>query len=305
MINKDYSKEQLQPSRQIHQSDPSKQPILLPFIKLYGFIISVGAVPVRLLFFKNIGERSISMFSLLTSLGAHFGFVYLYGMTYTALTSTGVFFFTYGRGNLFPDILNEWHAIFYYGSILLINGVSIYFIRVFVYEGYLLIRKKTSLPVHLIREKSSYYRGDPRFSNPEEYIGKVKRTFAGKQLIDEDRFRIFIEPQTIMGLGIIVMLLFIILAVFVVRLSDGLFLRWIVIFLLSYSTTGILVFLGGVCLALEEYGIAQRIRYAALDMIDGKLDMKKILEVRKDIESESNKKRIDAKRVYYPTVKIH
>lgn len=299
MIQKPNAEEYKQPSKNIHQSNPKNQPILTPFLKLYNFIIGVGAIPVRLLFYRDIGERSISFFGWLLSLGAHIYYTYYYAVGISALMGYGMLRFLYPElleKKIFPafDSYSLW-------TLLLINGVSVYFFRAFLIEGYrILNRRKTE---DELKFKSSYYRGDSIFSKPKDYIGTTRWTILGKKTITDDNFRIFIEPQKIFLFGLCLFLLSIIIPIPLLIMADSLISIGIALFIFSYSSVGILVSLSAICLFLEEYGIQKRIRDAALDILDGEKDLERVLEVKSNIEGNADQREI--LNANYPIVKIY
>lgn len=305
MINKDFAKEQSQStSKQIHQSDPRSQPILLPFLKLYSFIIGSGAIPVRLLFYRNIGERSISFLAWIISLAVHIYYVFVYAAGFSVVIAAAIFWFIDDNtlNEKLERHLNElgWFNL----AFILFNGLTIYLVRCFLIEGWKHFsanhRKQNE-----ITKTGSYYRGDPVFSKLEDYVGKTKWTVLGKKNITESDFKVYIESQKIIIFGLIVTVVFSVLPFLVVTFWNSLISSVIAIFLLSYNSVGVLMILSAICLILEEKGIEQRTRYAALDLIDGEKDLEQILALKKNFEVESStssKSKVNASKL--PVVKI-
>ena len=304
MLQKSYSDQYKSPTKNIHQSDPKSQPLLRPFIQFYYFLVGTGAIPVRLLIHENFGERSISPLALLTSLGFHLWYVFEYAGGFTVLGSYGVFaFFGIESFDINPETTFETIAFL---SLFVINGFIIYLIEVFIING----KKIFKIIADSLREdpitKNSYSRGESVYFKIEDYLGKEKRTILGKQIIDESKFRMLIEPQKVFLYGLGILLLFLTIDVLLAAFFDSLFISWIVIFCLSCSSVGLLISLSAICLFLEEFGIHSRIRDSALDILDGGRDLKLIMETKnKLLTDEKGDVSTKAETEEFPTVRIY
>ena len=306
MINKDFAKEQTPTNtRQIHQSDPRSQPILLPFLKLYSFVIGVGAIPVRLFFYKNIGERSISPLAWLISGVIHIYYIAIYAFAFSAVIALSLLWFydsILELETLWNDLIEE--LGWFNTAFIFFNGVSIYFLRAFIIGGWRHF-SSTAKKEKYISETGSYYRGDPILLSFRDYDEKSVWTFWGKKIVNKENFSIYVEPQRIILLGIIVTIFFSIVPMLILLFYDSLISSVIVVFLLSYNSVGVLMVLSSICLILEEKGIDRRKRYAALDLIDGEHDLKQVLKIRNSVFSPETKKRsYSLKEKRYPTVRI-
>ena len=304
MLQKSFSDEYKEPTKNIHQSDPRSQPLISPFIQLYYFIVEVGAIPVRLLIHKNFGERSIAPIALVISFGFHLWYVYLYAAGFTAFGSWGVFeLFGFEDIGLNPETTFETIASW---SLLIINGFIIYLIDVFIINGKKVFKNLADSIKSKPINKSSYFRGDSVYFNIDDYLGKEKRTILGKQIIDEPKFRMLIEPQMSFYYGLVIIFLFFLWAIFSVKALNSFFTNWLAVFFISCGTADVLISLSSICLFLEEYGIYSRARSAALDLIDGKKDLEMILGIKDNLVSSSktDSKSISAKQ-NYPIVTIY
>lgn len=297
MLQKPTYDEHESTTKKLHQSDPKNQPILAPFLKLYNFIISTGAIPVRLIFFENIGERSISILGWFLSLIGHFYYAYNYAMT-VFIISGFIVIPEYLRCKV--ETLEDNYSLLWF---VFVNSIFVYFLRAILFEGISLINSFDDDDFsEATVEKGSYYRGDSILTKPDDYIGTHRNTFLGKKLITKDNFNIFIEPKKIFLFGIYFSIFSLILSVLVLAISESMFWIWCSIFILSNFPVGILVSLSAICLFLEEYSIRKRIRDAALDIIDAEKDLELILQAKMTIEGK--KQNISPNTNNYPTVKI-
>ena len=303
MLQKTYLDDKYkQPSKNIHQNNPQDQPLLKPFIQLYYFLVSAGAVPVRLLFHKNFGERSITPLTWAVSFGFHVWYLFEYAIGYVLIT--GAFIISY-----ILDIESGSYAEledFSFLSLLVINGFTWYLLVAFFINGRKVFKNVLFSLNNSPTNNSSYHRGESVYLDKKRFIGKTKFTFLGKLEIDNEKFRILIEPQYYALYGIILIFLFPILGSLVISNFNHFFATWLSYFLFSTSSAGVLIFFSSICLFLEEYGIRERIRNSALDIIDGEKDLKLILETKdKIISSKSNVKKNNlAKQENYPIVRI-
>ena len=293
-------------TKNIHKHDPKTQPITGVFLQFYYFIIGAGAVPVRLLIRDNIGERSITPLALFTSLGIHIW--YVYGVIFQ-FTGLGVFgFFALGRYIGLTTIPNsfttlEWVVV---GLLFLLNGFHIYIVTPFFIRGRRHFKKvsKRAKNNEFNEEEGSYYRGDIKCFTKR--LGTIAKTPIGRFKVDKDNFGILIEPYYSALRGIGVTFISLVIAFFIPILPIPFIFKLCSIFFLSVAGVGILYILSAFCLFLEELGLFLRVRDAALDIIDGEKDLKKILKVRDNLISNSvNTKKLpsrNSKKEDFPIV---
>ncbi len=305
MLQQSYSDigRQKDPTKNIHQSDPTKQPLLQPFLKLYYFIVGVGAIPVRLLIHKNFGERSISPLALLISLGFH---VYYLTLDLNSYTLLGAYILYDLFGITILDISGDspmekaslW-------LLLLFNGYFIYLYEVFIVNGKKVYHNIANSFKNDKVEKSTYFRGESEYFDKENFVSKQKWTIFGKQIITEINFRILIEPQKIFLYGLAIFLLFTAFSGLLLIFSDVFIFKWFAYFCLTCIPVGILISLSAICLFLEEYGIYSRIRHSALDILDSEKDYQIIMHQKEELQKGriSNDNAIDSEAIF-PEVKI-
>lgn len=298
MLKKSFTEEYKNPSKKIHQNNPKAQPLLAPFISLYYFVIGVGALPVRLLTRRNFGERSIPLLALILFIGTYFYYVFIVYFQVQGLQFLGVFYLLgYNTQELTPE--EPFHLYIFFVILLFLNGFSVLLINVI--EKAVNHFKKIKAG-ELNNSKSSEYRGDSfKFLH---LLGTEFNTPLGIYLVDYDFLQRVVEPYKYFIGGLKIFFWATLISFFILMIKPPLLLVGLAIIILSYSGLGLMVSLSSICLFLEEQGIKQRKRDAALDIIDGEKDMKSIMELKEQIllEEDSNSNNIQSDS--FPVVKI-
>lgn len=247
--------------------NPSKSPFMGILAHSYYFLVGAGAIPARLLMRHNLGERAFTPFAFFLSIG----FFFWYGTIPDLDFKFDTFFIPGGFvGNLYATndgsltTLSLWNIVF---------NPYVWFLLLVIFLGYRHF-KNVLKKVNDGKTHYSYYRGDPNF-NLKYKIGKKKLGFK----VDDRFIRMISEPAIIIRIGLILTLITIGLWYYCSdkELLQGYSSNFYILFGWSFNL-GVMVFFSGVCLFLEELGIAMRIRAATLDIIDGEYDMAFIMK---------------------------
>ena len=231
--------------------------IIDAFIQSYAFIVSVGAIPLKLFFRKNLGERAFSPFAVVVC-----GLLYLYlGVVISLILDmiiNGLFpgaekyMFTYDRTSeiLVPYLNSPIILLIIYSSNLAIK----HFKKVF----------KDAETSEFVRY--SYYRGESRYYN--DLIGKFRKD--GRKITDE-YLRFIHEPKVTFRIGLIYISIIICVAVIASFLNIDIPLLYR--YLLYCAAAGVALWVSAFCLYLEEFGLKLRKRARLLDLTDGEYDV--------------------------------
>lgn len=250
--------------------DPKSNPIFGAFAMAYSFVVSAGAVPVRVFLRRNIGERSFSPAGFVISLAFYFFYFGLWG------------------GLILGSMQNKylWVPEFPIAGFTLLK--LNFFLNPFLLFLVIVFFKGVQHFKRLIREAQhnqtgySYYRGDGIYFRKK--LGKKKWGFQ----IDERFMRMVVEPLAAFRLGFIIFFIaggIVTINILYFVLSDPL--KYTLIFLMWLSVLGIAVMFSSLCLFLDEFGIMMRIRGSVLDLIDSEIDMKILLKKKAEISGES------------------
>lgn len=237
--------------------DSSSNAILGALIQGYFFIVSAGALPIRIILRKNLGERSFSLFGFIVSMC----FYIYYGVF---LGAFGVVFLT---DKFFGS--TETNRLGY-TRITLLNPLLIFIVIVII----LAIKhfKNVMKRAQHNQAQYSYFRGEGKYFR--KHKGRKKWGFE----IDERFMRMVIEPLAMFRIGFLILLVSIATLSFnhfyVVMTKSLIFLQPIIIWT---AMLGFVLLLGSICLFLEEFGIMMRIRGAVLDLIDADIDMQIVM----------------------------
>lgn len=250
--------------------DPKSNPIFGAFAMAYSFVVSAGALPVRLFLRKNIGERSFSPAGFVVSLGFYIFYCGLLG---------GMGAWTITKQFLWPTESYSLDVKLIQLNIFL-NPLLFFFIIVFI-KGFRHFKR-------IIREAQnnqtgySYYRGDGIYFRKR--LGKKKWGFQ----IDERFMRMVIEPLASFRLGFAILLIsggVVAINILFFVLSEPL--KFILVFLVWLAFLGIVLMFSSICLFLDEFGIMMRIRGSVLDLIDSDIDMKILLKKKAEMSGDS------------------
>lgn len=274
MLHKSYTDSYKAPSKGIHQADPKSQPIIGAVVQFYYFIVGAGAVPVRLLIRKDIGERSLTPMTCIVSLGLHIWYVYEY-ILLVGIGGAYLFFgnidFKVGLGwNLETGILV---------LVFLFNGFNLYLFDVFFFRAKSHFRKIVQKAKENRISKSSYFRGKSIYF--DNLIGGDIKTVFGSFKIDEDILRMIVEPRKVFYAGLKITLVSILLSFIISYFCTSFYLKCLGLYIFTFSSVGIIIFLSAICLFLEEFGLSNRVRNAALDLEDAPRDLKLIMDKKK------------------------
>ena len=299
MLQKSFADKYKNPSKKIHQNNPSVQPLLIPFIALYNFVIGVGALPIRLLTRRNFGERSIPVLALVLFIASYIYYAFITYVQVQGVQFIGLLYLLgYTSETLIPK---ESFGLYYFLIILFFcNGFAVLLFNIIrkTVNHYQRIKK-----VKVDDFKSSEYRGESY--KLIHLLGTEFKTPFGIYLVNYDLLQGVIEPYKYFISGLKIFFWTTIISFFILIIKPPIILVYLAIIIFTYSGLGLMVSLSSICLFLEEQGIRQRKRDAALDIIDGEKDMKSILELKEEILLKGSNTSIDSQNEPFPTVKIY
>ena len=247
----------------LYSLDPKSNIVIDIFLQAYNFIVAIGAIPLRLLLRKNLGERAISPFAFVVFLIAYLTHGYLIGIVIQAAFETG--------NNTIFDGLDPANPLFIILIIIIVKGIT-HFGRV--------ILNASSNNIGY-----SYYRGESVFFQ-KNYKHQDKWLFGLPK--NDEYIRMIKEPVISLLVGTFLFLGFF----FVLKYQswDFDYMEMLILVFANISTIGLIMIFSGICLFLEEFGIMMRTRAAVLDLIDAEEDMKIIAEQKELIESNRKSK---------------
>lgn len=259
---------------------------------VYFFLISIGAIPFKLMNYEKFGERTF------TSLGIFISMILYFLLTVGLTTIIGML--------LFSDYKEPsgWIGFIVFIS-WIFNFSNIYFLRFFQLS--LKEIKMKFVGFNKPYSKHSYYRGDLREGIFSDFSGEELLGFSSD---NEDYVRMIFLPIN----EILKTLLFTLLAVvfgLLIYWIDNPTLSLIVLFpVLSVFFTSFAMILSSIFNMIEEYIVFKRIRSAVLDSIDAEQDIKLINSKRTLLQNGKNQK-IEGNTLnqssgeHFPTVKIY
>lgn len=236
----------------------------------YFFVINVFSIPFRLLMRKNMGERAFTVFA------------YFSGVICFVIVISGLAYMGYVGWIGFGFHLPEWDSELYIvrflftALVILINPYTI-FLVVFLEKGRRHFRRL------LERARSKEYRYSFNQGEGIYFEHKKEKTFWGFQ-VNDTLVRMIYEPVGMLKFSIPILIVNHIL----INRSDALtgdsfYLNFIDTFIAGLLMTAIVLSIGAVSTFLLEFGSFQRERGAALDMLDGEIDMQRILLVKENL----------------------
>jgi hypothetical protein len=238
----------------------------------YFFFVGTLSIPARLFLRKKMGERAFSISSFLFSTLLYFALILL--LAAIALLSVPETYFDAFPGSawLIPDFL--WVIILFICSPI---------------TGFLFVlsaRAVCHFKFHLRRARNniigySYYRGEGRYF--EHRRGKKIFGF----LIDETILRMLVEPFGLFKINLLMFVLCIISILFrVLDASTGLPFYLMDTIIIGTLAVAVMMMISSSALFVEEYILMNKARTAILDMVDGELDMQRVLAFKNKLKIE-------------------
>lgn len=251
--------------------------ILEGIIALYFFLVSAGSILTRILLRKNLGDRAINFTGFFLSFIFYVIFGYLIISIAFSLLPGKLTFLAYGWNNFLFSVL-----------MILINPFTIlmviYLDRVVKHSLEVIKRARQK------EYKYSFYRGDGIY-----FENKKKKKFWGFTVTDHI-IRMIYEPRAVLFISIPML----ILTLFILFQPNDLFFRndqsYLGYIVVGFFTTALALTFSAICLFLEELGILFRYRDAAFNMLDGDIDMQKILKIKDEFSSNRNESLISIKK---------
>ncbi len=258
-----------------------KHPIFGILAIVYYFILSVSSIPARLLLRKNMGERTFTIPSFLLAFLFFSVFNLILFIVFVKRTSFGLYekcqnidilnFSILPNSYFLPSIL-----------LLLLNPLIIFMTVIFS-------KAVDHFKYHLARARInvvsySFYRGDGIYFEHR----KGDRIFGLE--INDTLLRMLVEPFGMLKLSVLILALSI--AAFLFRSyhpEEGFLFLLIDDITFGMLAAGITSIISSIALFLEEFSIMQKGRDAILDMIDGELDMQRILMIKEKLKIEHPK----------------
>ncbi len=233
--------------------------IIDTFIQSYSFIIGIGALPIRLYFRENLGERAFSPFALIVCIIFYFFIGLIGGFIVNELV------FRMIKGDIISNTNNIGFSSLI--NLLLLSPVFI-FLLFTASMGVKHLRRVFREAEESDVVRYSYYRGDSRYY--KDFIGKV--SVFGK-VHTEQSVRMNFEPKIAAIKGGLILFISVLVSSTLIFLDFNIIGPYFRIYLGFIHITGVMIILGSLCLYLEEFGIMLRVRGKVLDMIDGEYDM--------------------------------
>ena len=293
MLNSSFLNIESKSGKGIHSTNPSQQPIVGGFIALFNFIIGAGAIPIRLLLRKDMGERSIGIFAFILALAGHIYYLYEYIVIYSLLPL------------MYQDNLDSLNLLTVVVFVCFLNPFIIYLLNIssLGLKHFRVVYAKAKANVV---EDNSYSRGTSRLFKYKNYQGKQRSFLTFKYLVNETTMRMIVEPMKMLGFGATIFLVSLIPSFSFIINSIKAY-KILSITFLSLSATGLVIMLSAICLFIEEFSIFMRIRGAALDMIDAEHDLKIIIEEKEKLlqgkKRTLNNDSTKSNNTQYPLVK--
>lgn len=236
-------------------------------LSAYFFVINVLSIPFRLLMRKNMGERAFSVFTYISSVLCFT--ILISGLAYLGYASWIGFVFT------LPEINSEMflNRLLFTTLVILINPYFIFLVIFLekgrIHFGRVLNRAKSKEYIY------SFYQGEGIY-----FEHKKKKKFLGFQ-VNDIFVRMIYEPIGMLKFSIPILIInYILINKSDVIIEDSFYLNFVNTFIAGLLLTAIVLSLGAICTLLLEFGALQKERGAALDMIDGEVDMQRILSLK-------------------------
>lgn len=244
---------------------PDSNAIIGALIQGYFFIVSVGALPIRLILRKNLGERSFTIFGFIVSMCFYIFY--------------GIFLGGFGVISLVTQFFGEI-------EITWLTNIRIFLLNPFFIFMLVVISKAVTHFKDIFRKirtnqiQYSYFRGESIY---------FKKRKGGKKWgfeIDERFIRMVIEPLAVLRIGLLIFLVAAGVVSFnyfyILMTKTLLFFQPILIWT---AILGLTLVFSALCLFLEEFGIMMRIRNSVLDLIDADIDMQIVMKKRVEMAS--------------------
>ena len=230
----------------------------------YFFVINVFSIPFRLLMRKNMGERAFTVFTYVSSVIC-FVFV-IPGLAYMGYVGW------IGFGFHLPQLDSDNYIVRFLFTtlVILINPYTI-FLVIFLEKGRTHFRKV------LRRAKSKEYLYSFHQGEGIYFEHKKRKTFWGFQ-VNDAIVRMIYEPLGMLKFSVPIW----IVSHLLINRSDTLtgdvfYLNFIDTFIAGLLLVSIVLSIGAVSTFLLEFGSFQEERGAALDMLDGEVDMQRLI----------------------------
>ena len=248
----------------LHKFSSKNQGIVGLIIEGFAFIVGVGAIPFKLVTYKNLGQRSFGILAFIISI------------TFYALLSIGL---TLVTGFSVLSSIEVDPTVLRIASIMFsgLNFSTVYMAIVFLY-GYKFLKTAHKDFFKLTYDEHSYYRGDLRYGSFEDYKDRKRLGFIGDS---KECVRMYFTTSDdfkdafyfiLIGLGCVGLLMVIkyfeinnLLAILIIPVA-------------SIFYTSFVIMLSSFFAWVEEYGIQQRKNDAVLDMLDSEKDVKLLMD---------------------------
>lgn len=260
-----------------YEEEPEDRGIVGAFLDALKFVVSVGAIPARLILRKNMGERAFSPFACF-------------------LAVLGLFWWPAFTFLLWIALL----ASLVSAPFLIIVNPFLYYL---VYVGYLAFKHYKNAFQKARNNQTGYTRdpGESRYF--KHHKGRIWRGFA----VGDEIIRMIVEPKAmvIFGLRMIVLPLPLILAlnkslaILKITGDTGNSLKFAVGYICLWSVvTGFSIVFNGIFLFLDEFGGFLGRRNQVLDMNDNEFEMKYLL-LKKETMSKPVEKDMETLKIVH------
>ncbi|MEL6943782.1 MAG: hypothetical protein AAFO82_14050, partial [Bacteroidota bacterium] len=231
--------------------------------------VEIGSIPARFLVRKNMGERAFSILAFIFCLV----FYGLIGLAAFVLMNQFL-------GNELSDPKwIDWQTFWRWCLILLVNPFSIFIVWIMAkgVSHFKVIVKRILAKI----VGYSYHRGDS--IHHDHWLGTTIFAFN----LDDESIRMFIEPLHVFAWGIAMFSISISLFLFRINMEVLESIPFIVDnTLVGFTTVRLCCMISALFLMLEEFVLRSRFRASSLDLIDGDIEMMRILKAKNQLQLE-------------------
>lgn len=240
--------------------------VLLGFIiASYRFVISTGAIPFRLIMRKNLGERAFSLLAFLVSVTFYLTLglvlIWLGYLAMLGISLDGVWFTTESKWEKY--ILNL--------IMLMINPYSIFCLW-FIQKGVSHYKRILDL------NRSGIYSYSLSLGDSRYFKIRDNMMFWGFK-VDDKIIRMIYEPWGILQYCLLIFVgSFLLLKRILFFIPDSSFVTFLDINTAGFLSVALAMSISAICTSLDEFAKTLHKRGAILDLVDGEVDMKVLIE---------------------------
>ena len=254
-----------------------KSIFVVAFVEAYTWLLKAGSLPARFIVRENMGERAVNLSLFIISIFSYLILgLFICFVAYSYLNWPIISVDSLGSGEL-----AYWEQVLFKTFIFLINPVFIFIIwvgnKAQSHFSRVVMRRRENVAEY------SYYRGD------SIYFSHLEGTEQKGETITDEFIRRHIEPKALSRKGQLIFALSALLILIRVNFQlDGLLAGLLDYISLSMLAFSLILIVSTFCLFLEEKGIWKGKRNSLLDVLDGEIVMKQLLEMKEKLRHEDH-----------------